>query len=625
MNFDNNYCLDNIKKNFDSLIDIDSPFIENLESNRYLNDKRLQDIDKNFIEGEYNNLIKYNNVEEKHSSIIINNEVEKENKDVTFKDFDICCNLVDSNLSHDISIDCYKMELNNKGKISNNNFLHDSLQEDASNSKSDEIDLNNTVSTCVDFDFKEEEDEKNNCFNFNIENDDLSSLNVEDLIEILCNNQFENTRFYNFDNNNNSDITDSKYSLNDYNSIKNLYFGNNIIDNKCNNNTINYRKRKKYLLNIDEFNTNFTSKNTICLGFNNKSFSYNFLENTCNTKELWNNIFKLKKQYFINSDLSKECFIYNYFDNNNSFQYKNIIDYSILLIESAYFKLVNTFSENYCIKDNNLLYKNISYNYFNNNMFKDIEDLLDTMKYNKFYITSKEIIYYSQLIDKVNIKDRVLINDENYIKSNIINLNKNNLTNKTNQLIFIIEKIDKKYYKDSNFRKRIKSYFNKHIIVLLNCLLIIITNNSNKIKRFPNILNNDPHKKNNINFFKNKLIENIFNINNKKYFYCSKYPNDNNNNNYKYSILKFIQDIYEQSFSNYNNNTIFLEKILIFEVLKSILNMPYSTIFKEFFDSIYYINREKNVCSKTGIILSVERIFDEYSRNLNNYFTDYNK
>ena len=149
-------------------------------------------------------------------------------------------------------------------------------------------------------------------------------------------------------------------------------------------------------------------------------------------------------------------------------------------------------------------------------------------------------------------------------------------------------KDEKNIPREANIRKRIKNFFHKTILKIINTLLYIITEDED-IFQFRTIkIFSDPHKKNNL-----KLLKiSFFDILRKD---ASHFRTEFGNNGL---YLKFLlKDNFEAYFyNNYlikkdGNNTIGLDiKKMAFQLLYSMLNNSYEGLFNLLFNSKLYEN-----------------------------------
>lgn len=173
--------------------------------------------------------------------------------------------------------------------------------------------------------------------------------------------------------------------------------------------------------------------------------------------------------------------------------------------------------------------------------------------------------------------------------------NNNLIENSTKSKIFQINKVDKKWLKESNIRKKLKSLFNKKVTELINILLIVIS--SCKLKTFTNISHNDPHKKNNTLLF-NQTLKVIFSLNKNEKQTVQKLFNNE-------QIIKSLLML---------NDEILSEKIIFLELIRGILNTNYGKMLSLFYSSSLFLKREKNQMS-----LGLEEIFEELGRKFYTY------
>lgn len=141
--------------------------------------------------------------------------------------------------------------------------------------------------------------------------------------------------------------------------------------------------------------------------------------------------------------------------------------------------------------------------------------------------------------------------------------------------------------KESNIRKKLKLTFNEKLVNLINLLLNIF--GSNKLKPFPQLNHSDPHKNNNIELFKTSISE----------LFSSK------SSEVRKTVLSLKLTTIVQSFLELDTEVVKF-KILSLEILKKVLNMTYGSLFKMYFSSEMYINRiiDKNLsedCKKIEI------------------------
>ena len=236
---------------------------------------------------------------------------------------------------------------------------------------------------------------------------------------------------------------------------------------------------------------------------------------------------------------------------------------------------------------NNNVYK-FNYNYGISNIFDYSLTLLHYL-YNKMWQSKSHLgilfITFNQLYSS-------FINCKIDYRPGIVEKNKSlpEYNKSTTSKIFQISKIDKKWSKESNIRKKLKTLFNKKVTELINILLIVIS--SCKFKTFTNINHTDPHKKNNILLF-NQTLKAIFSMNKIEKQTIEKLYN-------REQIIKSLLML---------NDEILSEKIIFLEIIRGILNTNYGKMLSLFYSSNLFQNREKNQMS-----LGLEEIFEELGR-----------
>jgi hypothetical protein len=155
--------------------------------------------------------------------------------------------------------------------------------------------------------------------------------------------------------------------------------------------------------------------------------------------------------------------------------------------------------------------------------------------------------------------------------------------------------------KDSNLRKRLKLLFNKKIVCLLDIFILLITNS--KFKALPQINHTDPHKKNNTVLFDTHMID-LFSPNSKFSIKRSLITLFNNKDIIK-SLMQFDQEI-------------MTEKLILLELLKAMMYSKYGKLAGIFFTSEQFLTRDKNIEN-----LPLEGRFDELGKTLYEYMSKY--
>lgn len=245
----------------------------------------------------------------------------------------------------------------------------------------------------------------------------------------------------------------------------------------------------------------------------------------------------------------------------------NIFDYSISLLKHTYNKLWR----NYEGFQKPILYK--------------FQSHLQSLLRCRLNITSADLLLYS------DIQTKKIFSVEKVKKevTNNINILRKNTEAKQNIL-----------KKDSNVRKKLKLMFNSKILSLLDIFILLITNG--KFKSFPQIMHNDPHKKNNIKLFDSILFEVI--LKNE----CSLKRSLKtlfNKRDILQSLLLFDKEIAS-------------EKLILFELLKAFLHSKYGKLVNLFFNSDFFIHREKFDNS------AVEKKYEELGKDMHRYFSSEN-
>eukprot|EP00340_Litonotus_pictus_P004980 CAMPEP_0170517406 /NCGR_PEP_ID=MMETSP0209-20121228/3413_1 /TAXON_ID=665100 ORGANISM="Litonotus pictus, Strain P1" /NCGR_SAMPLE_ID=MMETSP0209 /ASSEMBLY_ACC=CAM_ASM_000301 /LENGTH=614 /DNA_ID=CAMNT_0010802647 /DNA_START=8 /DNA_END=1852 /DNA_ORIENTATION=- len=153
--------------------------------------------------------------------------------------------------------------------------------------------------------------------------------------------------------------------------------------------------------------------------------------------------------------------------------------------------------------------------------------------------------------------------------------------------------------KESNLRKKIKLVFNSKLVNLLNMLLTLLS--GCKLKSFPQITHSDPHRKNNIEFFSQSVKEIVEKLSleaKKTVFKLLKSP----------EILESLFKL-ESEIIGYKN--------ISFQLLKTILELPYGKVMSMYFKSDLFQLRQKSLAMK----IYEDRI-DFLSKNFESYVNE---
>lgn len=358
---------------------------------------------------------------------------------------------------------------------------------------------------------------------------------------------------------------------------------------------------------IQTISTTYTYKfkKPSCLSNNNLE-----IQNTENINQINNNIENTRDtQIFLNNVTIN--------NNNTNINYTEINE-SLTNINFYNNPLFNNNIEKY-LKNNDISKgNNLNYNVFtkDENIYKVIinnnirDHLLESykLKFNK-NIIDYSVYFITVLMHKIifnrkqHLKNKLIRKNfcveltESYkqiINSNIIKIDKN--SNKKN----IQDNKTISLLKQANIRKRIKNYFHKSIIRLLNCLLILITENRNAFQFKQIISYSDPHIRNNKDLLKYKLIDllkkDALNFTN-NFFNNEFYLKILNGNNFEAFIVdNYIFDNSKQ----WNVNLLIAKDIkkLAFQLVHFFLNQTYEYLLDNFvkstlFNSIYLKNISK--------------------------------
>ncbi|CRH01098.1 conserved Plasmodium protein, unknown function [Plasmodium relictum] len=543
-----------------------------------------------------------------------NNYNNKDGKNNSNKENNVCDNNEKKNKNTEINNNYNKNNINNKvdsiknninSSINNNNILIDNNDNSSIKNKCDEniISNNNDYKNII------------NINNNSSYNDETILINNENMNIINNNNENNNINDNNNNSNMNNDSSSSSTANNNINNNSNINndsaTNSNNVDDKdydydCNNNNDN-----KNSINISNNNESITSINNI----NNSSDN-----NMKNTKYFNNSI------SFINNI---NPYNLNYIDsNNNNNKMNNLVNYNCANVNNDNFLFNNESPQNISMPhpfDFNL-YSN-GYNYYNN--FNSVEKMNKGV--NGLFLTNplfevNNISSNSKCIKKDMNKYFMTNNDFNisnlnnyYHKINdcspIFNNYVNNIDNMNHvDNVFISNDNNNHYYKYNSDKNKINNY-------------VCVANGNKNTKENNNSDNNNENEEdnNNINNNDNKNIHygidsNDDNNNNNNLEYVSKSSYESNEDNNKQKVRQIYRNIknsmYEDMKKIFNQKKIKENKYKLmhyFDLSKFI--SLFETIFLKNFENIIYHERAvQNIY--INMFICIDILNNELNKNI---------